>query len=108
MAESRAQARDAERVNDLKQIQVSLELYYNRNKQYPPSLNDISDYIEEIPHDPILARSGNPEDYQYETTGQQYGLAALSDDETIWCQLTSAGYSGTIQGVSPDLDCPFY
>jgi len=104
MAESRAQARDAERINDLKQTQVALELYYNRNKAYPSSFNDISDYIEEIPSDPIAARSGGPDDYQYDSSGQQYGLAALSDDGTIWCRLGSAGsnFFSTYQ------DCPFY
>ena len=34
---SKAKARDAERVSDLGQIQLALELYFDRCHQYPPS-----------------------------------------------------------------------
>lgn len=104
MSESRAQARDAERLNDLKQIQVALELYYNRNKEYPANLDGISPYIESVPHDPIAAREDTNDDYQYQSSGQQYGIAALSDDEEIWCKLGSAGSTF----FSSYQDCPFY
>ena len=104
MAESRAQARDAERLNDLKQIQVALELYYNRNKEYPTALTNLGTYIEEQPADPISGRAGTADDYQYQANGQQYGLAALSDDESTWCTLGSAGATF----FSSYQDCPFY
>lgn len=35
-ASSRSRARDAKRVSDLGQIQLALELYFDRCKQYPP------------------------------------------------------------------------
>lgn len=104
MAESRAQARDAERLNDMKQIQVALELYYNRNKEYPSTLDDIAPYIEEVPSDPIRGREGSSDDYQYQGSGFNYGIAALSDDGTTWCTYGSSNSTYFTEYQ----ECPFY
>ena len=101
MSESRAQARDAERLNDLKQMQTALELYYNRNKEYPADLDDIGTYIDSVPTDP---RTGDSYTYQIENSGRNYAIQASSDDETIDCKVQSGGFSG-LTGVQ---DCPFY
>ncbi len=36
---ARERARDARRVSDIKQIQTALELYFNAENKYPPSIN---------------------------------------------------------------------
>ena len=56
---SRRSARDAKRLSDVKQIQIALELYYQDNSSYPPTLspgntlatNSIT-YMETIPYPP--------------------------------------------------------
>ena len=56
---SRRSARDAKRLSDVKQIQIALELYYQDNNSYPPTLlpgetlssNTIT-YMETIPYPP--------------------------------------------------------
>lgn len=65
---SRAKARDAKRISDLGNIQVALELYYDRCKSYPGSLDpdascttssgssvELRDFIAEIPKPPAGA-----------------------------------------------------
>jgi uncharacterized protein (TIGR02145 family)/prepilin-type N-terminal cleavage/methylation domain-containing protein len=56
---SRRSARDAKRVADVKQIQIALELYYQDNNSYPPTLNpgeslssNSITYMEQIPYPP--------------------------------------------------------
>ena len=56
---SRRSARDAKRLSDVKQIQIALELYYQDNSSYPPTLiagNTLSSnsitYMETIPYPP--------------------------------------------------------
>ena len=56
-------SRDAKRKADLQKLKNPLEDYYNDNKCYPPSLNDlVPDYIGAVPKDPA--------------TGQPYTYAA--------------------------------
>lgn len=46
-------ARDDTRKNDLKNVQQSLETFYNDNNRYPAQLTDlVSDYINTVPADP--------------------------------------------------------
>ena len=56
---SRRSARDAKRIADVKQIQIALELYYQDNNSYPPTLNpgeslasNSITYMEQIPYPP--------------------------------------------------------
>ncbi len=101
MSESRAQARDAERMNDVKQLQVALELYYNRNGAYPTTLSDLApQFIDRIPTDP---RSGENYTYQTENSERDYALEATSDDGEISCQVYTSGADGF-----GSQDCPFY
>jgi prepilin-type N-terminal cleavage/methylation domain-containing protein len=53
---ARQKGRDARRVSDIKQLQLALELYYDANGHYPPTLtvNNIvtPGYISTLPSDP--------------------------------------------------------
>lgn len=103
MSQSRARARDAERISDMKQIQVALELYYDRNREFPAALTDLMPYIHELPHDPVSGRIDTEDDYQYLTDGTDYGLAIQNDDGTTWCKAISPG----APFFSSYQECPF-
>lgn len=63
LAVSRQKARDAKRVDEIKQIQNALQLYYNDNQSYPVTLSHnllVPVYIKAIPKDP-----GTGNDYLY-------------------------------------------
>jgi len=53
---SKAKSRDVKRVNDISQIQMALEKYYNKNQNYPAVLSDLSSstdiYLATIPEAP--------------------------------------------------------
>lgn len=95
LSESRARARDAERLSDLKQIQTGLELYYAQNKEYPSTLSALEPYLDNVPADPLRSRAGTSDEYQYQISadGDDYGIAALSEsgDEETWCRYRSNG-----------------
>jgi prepilin-type N-terminal cleavage/methylation domain-containing protein len=75
---SRAKARDAKRISDLGQIQLAIELYFDRCHQYPLSLSTsanncsvtatpaitLGTYISQIPTPPSGA-AGSPAAYDY-------------------------------------------
>lgn len=108
---SQAKGRDAQRKQDLGQIQRALEMYYNDKKEYPDALPAASVewqdtsmtngalYMKSVPGDP---RGGN---YCYESDGIYYKLYAklenlqdskrITPDSTV-CPLAS----GYIYGVS--------
>lgn len=70
---ARLRARDARRVSDLKQLQVALELYFDKNDKYPSTLNAsllTPTYIAVIPNDP---------------SGTAYGYAAFRGSSPTVC-----------------------
>lgn len=80
------QGRDARRISDLKQVQTGLELYYNREGQYPPSgvswdadiiapLKAADIGVSNVPADPSSGKT-----YHYWSNGTQYVLGAVLDD----------------------------
>ena len=78
------QGRDARRISDLKQVQTGLELFYNRNCEYPSATTwgDLKTTLEganvgitNIPVDPNPNR-----DYYYGTDNTTYVLGAELDD----------------------------
>ncbi len=94
LSQSRAKARDAKRISDIGQIQLVLELFYDRCKEYPITPLDVgyicptkptvklSDYISQIPTPPSIATydySTNsktvPTDYILHTTLEFYNEA---------------------------------
>ena len=85
-ASSRSRARDAERISDMGQVQLALELYFDRCKSYPsaagtwlvvPGNNcsagvNLGSFISVLPVPSML--STNP--YVYSTSGNDYILKA--------------------------------
>jgi len=86
---SRIKARDVRRITDLKEIELALALYYDVNRSYPASLNDlVSDkYLPVIPSDPTPSKS-----YEYAKTSA-----------THYC--VGAELEGAAPTDIPDLDC---
>lgn len=80
---ARKKGRDARRVNDVRQLQLALELYYDKNNNYPQvtdldSSTLVSDgFLAVIPHDPSDQRDYS---YAYETNGGNYHLGASLED----------------------------
>ncbi|MBI2004932.1 prepilin-type N-terminal cleavage/methylation domain-containing protein [Patescibacteria group bacterium] len=54
LATARQSARDARRISDIKNIQLTLALYYNDNLHYPNNLSELqtSGYTSSLPADP--------------------------------------------------------
>jgi prepilin-type N-terminal cleavage/methylation domain-containing protein len=62
LGNAKALGRDARRVSDIKNIQLSLSLYYNDNLQYPLNLGSLSPaYMPSMPKDP---KTGNSYSYK--------------------------------------------
>lgn len=92
LTSSRAKARDAKRVSDLGQIQLAIELYYDRCKQYPPmplapdtttctvsgKTVPLTDYLKAVPTPPTTATpyeyfpNDNHNDYVLHVTLEGY------------------------------------
>jgi len=79
------QARDAERVTDLAQIQLMLEEYYNSCRQYPSTLAvtanngcptgvSLATFLDPVPQDPV--GSGVNYDYEALSSNMAYLLRA--------------------------------
>ena len=50
---TKAQGRDQQRITDVSGIQLALELYFNKNKQYPVNLPDlVPNYLSSVPTPP--------------------------------------------------------
>jgi prepilin-type N-terminal cleavage/methylation domain-containing protein len=68
LQQARQNARDVKRVADVKQISTALELYFNNNKVYPETLDElrIEGYMEQLPEAPTPADEGcDPEENEY-------------------------------------------
>jgi general secretion pathway protein G len=85
---SRAKGRDAARISDIKQLQLTLELYYNSgNNKYPAALSTLSPtYISTIPKDPktdanyYYAQTGSGTGYHLGALLEVYNDGALQND----------------------------
>lgn len=79
LSSARIKGRDARRVADVKEIQLSLELYYDATGSYPSSLDPLAPtYISIIPTDPA---SNMPYDY-HQCSASTYHLGASLEDGT--------------------------
>lgn len=111
---SRAKARDARRLSDLRQVQQGLELYYTKNGSYPSAsswsalsseITGANIGIRKIPSDPQVptvsdsSGAGDSKQYQYASDGQDYVLWAQLEEEDSPLQKDSIT-SGTVSGVS--------
>ncbi|MFA6404847.1 MAG: type II secretion system protein [Candidatus Paceibacterota bacterium] len=101
---SRSRARDAKRVSDLGQIQLALELYFDRCKEYPgsfstsanngcPSGISLITYISQIPSSPSPGSYGyhfndntvpyNPNDYVLHVTLENQNEVTIDGRQNI-------------------------
>ncbi|MDP2638086.1 MAG: 6-bladed beta-propeller [Candidatus Levybacteria bacterium] len=87
-----AKAHDAQRKNDLEQIKIALDTYYNDNNKYPAQMSDlVSSYMPKLPQDPVSSQS-----YCYEIAsgGSVYRLSAKlenSSDPQVVPDVTCSG-----------------
>ena len=81
--DTRAHARDAHRIADVKQLQLALELYYDSNNGYPPSIEGTYlvafGYISSIPKDPL---DGSWYAYDQLGGGRGYELGASLETQS--------------------------
>ncbi len=103
---SKAKSRDAQRVADLAQIQLSLALYFDRCNQYPAAIADTSaangcptgitlgSYIGKIPTPPTGA---NPAQASY---GYGVNNSTTPTDYILYARLEAANDSATKNGIS--------
>ncbi|TSC69166.1 MAG: Uncharacterized protein G01um101456_310 [Parcubacteria group bacterium Gr01-1014_56] len=118
-------SRDAKRIADIKNIQISLALYYNDNLKYPQSLTIAAflPYLPILPKDPLPSQSyvyaalapgsgglGNcnaANKYHLGAILEQAGNAALSEDadrvKDSGSYTGCLGYASDFEGAS--LDC---
>ena len=75
LSDSRVKARDAQRVSELQNLKVALELYRDANGgTYPASLSDLTPtYVDPVPSDPL---SGNAYTYVPSSGNGTYVLIA--------------------------------
>ena len=86
LAQSKAKARDSKRISDIAQLQLALELFFDRCNGYPPDIN-LNSTISSCPNDPVtnqpvtfgyfigkipVGPNAN-ENYYYSTPGSPYG-----------------------------------
>lgn len=99
---ARAKARDTRRITDLKQMQTALEIYYDKNGQYPlpaggslvwsghcPDYGNYNNYILGLAPDYMASLPVDPKydesyyGYLYKSDGKDYALIAHMSMETI-------------------------
>jgi hypothetical protein len=74
--------RDDQRETDLASIQTALEIHYVQNNSYPPSLDELKNYFEEVPLDPL---TDAPYQYRVAEEGMGYELCANFEGKPRRC-----------------------
>ena len=122
---SRAKARDAERLAELRQLANALQLYYTDHNIYPTQLPDGSrpntatltavenidgltpQYIPTIPYDPKPDSNTDGYRYHHATDQKSYTLLVQleTDTDSDWCRppAQGVGYSGWTGFAACDL-----
>ena len=114
---ARQKSRDVRRIADIKQLQLALEMYFDSNRQYPPTLcvTDavgctapiVPTYIPAIAKDPISTRVCGPAG---SFAAGNYCYSGLDTDAVdITCESYHIGASleeGGHQALSADSDAP--
>ena len=99
--DSKARARDIERITDIQNLKVSLELYYKNNTEYPSSFSELTtEYINAIPKDPETGR-----DYFYayffsENKIRAYHLGARLENEKNDVLASDADFNSKVSYVN--------
>ncbi|OHA33741.1 MAG: hypothetical protein A2928_02555 [Candidatus Taylorbacteria bacterium RIFCSPLOWO2_01_FULL_45_15b] len=85
LSQSKSKSRDNKRVSDLQALQLGLELYYDKNRGYPTTLDGLvtpsKEFVHEIPAPPLGGA------YIYATTGSGascsgYHLGAVMENDS--------------------------
>ena len=105
---ARSKARDAQRLSDIRQVQLALELYADSNGgAYPdPDTGDtipaalVPDFIAATPSDPLAGSGANQYVYIASSTNTTYCLGADLENDTNTKDLCN----GTVTGVGADYD----
>lgn len=98
---ARKKGRDARRVNDVRQLQLALELYYDKNNNYPQvtdldSSTLVSDgFLSAIPHDPSDQRDYS---FAYATNGTNYHIGASLEDSSNTAKNSDADCTSAAAG----------
>jgi len=103
---SKAKSRDAKRISDIAQIQLALELFYDRCGIYPPHIDDttatgnscdftLATFISSIPKDPF----GSP--YQYMVGTNDYVIRTTFETPNP----SIDRFVGTFEGTSGSVNC---
>lgn len=85
LGSSRAKGRDARRISDIKNIQLSLEEYYNDKLQYPAQLysgTPLSPYMANTPIDPQGSGQYGSGQYYYAVTNMVGGSNCYTGGQT--------------------------
>lgn len=102
ISSSRSKARDAKRISDIAQIQLALEQYFDRCREYPPadggsiaseSACDFTEYISVIPKDPLTKAN-----YTYGVDDDEKPL-----DYILRAELENTGNGATAEGLTADV-----
>lgn len=124
LTQAKAKSRDAKRVSDIAQLQLALEIFFDRCNRYPaietingadvPNINDsctagtgtvkLVDFISRIPTPPIAGDykygvNANPADYVLRAKFENYNASLLEDDldGSIYGVDCSDSVSATVQ-----------
>jgi prepilin-type N-terminal cleavage/methylation domain-containing protein len=100
-ANSKAKARDAKRVADIAQIQLALELYYNRCNQYPVTLSStagdgcpngttLANFLSPIPTAPS-GPDATYTTYQYASLRGSSGTENICSTYHLWVKVEKTG-----------------
>lgn len=99
---AREKSRDARRLQDAKQVQTALELYYNDNGSYPVPADSYfanltaltPTYIPTMPEDPRYTTGTNRYRYWYSDQYNGYTILVRSEENAAWCKIEFGdGYS---------------
>ncbi len=91
LTSARGKGRDAKRISDIKNIELSLKLYYADNLRYPTALSTlVPNYMPKLPTDP--------------TTNANYFYAALGSGTTCSSFHLGADTEASTTALSQDVD----
>ena len=91
---ARAKSRDSARVSDLKQLELALALYHEKNGSYPTAtqfLNNGTSVLMPtfVPRVPVDPRNVSPYVYTYTLTSGEYTLIARFESKNNRCYVKS-------------------
>lgn len=98
---ARRKSRDARRIADIKQIQLALELAFDRDQEYPDALSTLAPtFIPAIPVDPSTSVA-----YAYDNlTNSAGGACAVATGSCLYYHLGAALEEATNPALTGDID----